>query len=76
MAFDFSKLRGRIKEQFGSEKAFADAMGIAQGRLSARLNNKTKFDSEEMVVAAQLLNIPDEEFGTYFFKLKFEKSNI
>ena len=76
MAFDFSKLRGRIKEQFGSEKAFAEAMSMVQGTLSARLNNKIKFDSEEIVLAAQLLDIPDEEIGTYFFKPKFEKSNI
>ena len=76
MAFDFSKLRGRIKEQFGSEKAFAEKIGMAQGRLSARLNNKIHFDGEEIALAAQLLNIPDEEIGTYFFKPKFEKSNI
>ena len=72
MAFDFSKLRGRIKEQFGSEKALAEALGWAQGRLSARLNNKIQFDSEEIVLIARLLNIPDEEIGAYFFKPKFD----
>lgn len=72
MAFDFSKLRGRIKEQFGSEKALAVALGWAPGRLSARLNNKIMFDSEEIVLIARLLNIPDEEIGAYFFKPKFD----
>lgn len=76
MAFDFSKLRGRIKEQFGSEKAFAEAMGMAHGSLSARLNGKIHFNSDEIAKACQLLNIPDEEIGTYFFTIKFEKSNI
>lgn len=75
MVFDFSKLRGRIKEQFGSEKAFAEALGMTTSSLSARLNGKIQFDSDEIYLAAELLNIPDEEIGAYFFKPKFEKSN-
>ena len=72
MVFDFSKLRGRIKEYFGSEKAFAKALGMSPGRLSARLNNIIHFDGEEIARAAQLLNISDEEIGAYFFKPKFD----
>ncbi len=76
MVFDFSKLRGRIKEQFGSERAFAEALGMTTSSLSARLNGKTQFGADIIVVSCQLLNIPDEEIGAYFFKPKFEKSNI
>lgn len=75
MAFDFSKLRGRIKEKFGSEKAFAYAMGMTPGRLSARLNGKKHFGGDEIVLACQLLDIPNEEIGAYFFQPKFDKSN-
>ena len=73
MVFDLSKLRGRIKEQFGSEKAFAEAMDVPPSWLSARLNGKIQFDSDKIYLAAQLLNISDEEIGAYFFKPKFDK---
>ena len=38
--FDYSKLRGRIKEVYGKEGAFADALGITPKSLSDWLNNK------------------------------------
>ena len=68
--FDFDKLRGRIKEVFGSEKAFAEAMGIAPSGMSARLNGSIYFDSAEMHRAKELLGITDEEFTVYFFTVK------
>ena len=72
MVFDFSKLRGRIRECFGSEKAFAVAMAMSPSNLSARLNGKIQFGGEEIKRASILLKIPDEEIGTYFFKQKFD----
>ena len=72
MAFDFNKLRGRIKEYFGSEKAFAAAMKMSPSNLSARLNGKIHFGGEEIKQASVLLKISDEEIGTYFFKQKFD----
>jgi hypothetical protein len=72
MAFDFNKLRGRIKECFGSEKAFAAAMGMSPSNLSARLNCKIHFGGEEIKQASVLLKITDEEIGAYFFQQKFD----
>lgn len=68
MAFDFSKLRGRIVEKFGTCAAFADAVGIPKSALSARLSNKIAIDSDEMMVWSQphLLDIPLEEVHVYF----------
>ena len=73
MAFDFNKLRGRIKERFGSEKAFAEAMGMAPSNLSARLNGKIHWGSVEIRLACDLLKIPDDEVVAYFFTRKFDK---
>lgn len=70
MAFDFNKLRGRIKEHFGSEKAFAETMGIAQSNLSARLNGKIHWGADEIKRASDLLEIPDGEMVAYFFTPK------
>lgn len=70
MAFDFNKLRGRIKEHFGSEKSFAEAMGMAPSNLSARLNGKIHWSGDEIKKACDLLKIPDEEVVAYFFTPK------
>lgn len=70
MAFDFNKLRGRIKERFGSEKAFAEAMGMAPSNLSARLNGKIHWGMVEIRLACDLLKIPDDEVVAYFFTQK------
>lgn len=35
--FDYSKLRGRIKECFGTEKSFAKELGLTAPVLSSRL---------------------------------------
>lgn len=70
MAFDFCKLRGRIREYFGSEKAFAEKMGMKQSNLSARLNGKIHWSADEIKLACDLLKIPDEEVVAYFFTPK------
>lgn len=63
----YSKLRGRIVECFGTNKAFADAMGMDCSSLSFKLNNKTPWKREEIERACELLDIPIEEVHLYFF---------
>lgn len=70
MAFDFSKLRGRIVEKFGSCARFAAAMGHSKVWLSSRLNNAVQWRAEEMREAARLLEIPAEEIPAYFLTPK------
>lgn len=67
MVFDFSRLRGRIVEKFGSCAGFAAAMGHSKVWLSSRLNNVVPWRAEEMREAAALLEIPAEEIPAYFF---------
>ena len=70
LAFDYSKLRGRIVERFGIQSAFAAALGMSEGTLSGRLTNKSFFTAEEIVTACKLLDIRLEEVNEYFFTLK------
>lgn len=65
--FDYSKLRGRIREKYGKEGAFAEALGISPKSLSDWLNNKKYWKHEFISVAIELLEIPDSEVGAYFF---------
>jgi transcriptional regulator with XRE-family HTH domain len=67
VAFNYSKLRGKIREVFGSEQKFAEAMGLSHVSLSAKLNNRVPFTAPEMNKACELLSIPVEFIPVYFF---------
>lgn len=74
IVFDFNKVRGKIKEVFGTQTLFANAMGINDATLSNKLNNNVEFSSKEIVKACNLLNIKDEEIKEYFFTLCVQKA--
>lgn len=67
MDFKYAKLRGRIKEKFGTEGKFAEALGTTQNTLSRKFNDKVQFSSEDIKQYCSLLEIPLEEAGVYFF---------
>lgn len=68
MAFDFSKLLGKITENYGTQYNFAKAMGISEHSLSVKLNNKVPWKTTEIVKAMELLNIDSSDVSAYFFK--------
>ena len=63
----FGKLREKIKLVFGTQKAFAEAMGLNRATLNAKLNSKTTWTLEEIEKACVLLDIPASEIEEYFF---------
>lgn len=72
----YAKLRGKIREVYGSEGAFAVAMGMNPASLSAKLGNKSPWKREEIEKACQLLHIPIEEVYLYFFTRELGNPNI
>ena len=66
----YAKLRGRIVEKFGSQSAFAKAMGWRKALLSAKLNNKSEWRFPEVMKACELLGISLSEAHMYFFCAK------
>lgn len=70
----YAKLRGKIKEVFSTNEAFAKAMDFDLSTLSAKLNNKSPWKREEIEKACILLGIPIEEVYLYFFTQKVGKS--
>lgn len=76
MSFDYSKLRGKIKEVFGTQDNFAKALGIGRVSLSQRLNNYLDFSQEEIDKAYKLLNLSKEEIPKYFFTTKVQKKEL
>lgn len=69
--YDFSKLKGKIREIFGTQNNFAEAMNMAPNTLSSKLNNSTDFSSNEISKAVELLNITsaNEAWNIFFTKL-------
>lgn len=65
--FNYAKLRGRVKEKFGSQAAFAEAMGRNMATISLKFNNKVDWKADEIYDACKLLSIPLEEAPLYFF---------
>ena len=65
--FKYAKLRARIKEKYGTEGNFADALNTTQMTVSRKFNDKTQFSSEDIRAWCKLLEIPLEESGLYFF---------
>lgn len=70
----YSKLKGKIKECFNTNKDFAMAMEMDSSSLSAKINNKSPWKREEIEKACGLLGIPIEDVYLYFFTKKVEKS--
>ena len=70
--FDYSALRGKIIEKFGSQKDFASALGLSERSLSMKLNNKVYFTQDEMSKTAQLLDVKIGKLKEYFFTPKVQ----
>lgn len=67
MAFAYDKLKGKIKEVFGTQEAFAIALGIARTSLYSKLSNNTEFTQTEMLKSLELLHLKRSEIDAYFF---------
>lgn len=70
MAFDYRKLKGRIVEKYGSQTRFVKEYGISENSFSMKMNNKTRFSSDDIVKMSEMLDIPKEKVGEYFFTEK------
>ncbi len=74
MAFAYDKLKGKIKEVFGTQEAFATALGIGRTSLYSKLNNNTEFTQTEMLKSMELLHLEKSEVDSYFFTPKVQNS--
>jgi len=74
MAFNYSKLRGKIKEMYGTQQAFSEALGVSSVSVSDKLNNKTSFSQPEIMKSVQILKIEPEHMRAYFFTPEVQKT--
>lgn len=72
--YDYSKLRGRIKEKLGTEKEFARKIGRTQNYVSKVFRNSSYFYQKDIDTGAEVLGIPIGEIGVYFFTPEVHKN--
>lgn len=65
--YNYSKLKGKIKEVFGTQEAFAKAIGCSAAYISQVFNGKSFFTQQVIDKAVKVLNISASEIGIYFF---------
>lgn len=70
MVFDYSKLRGRIVEKYGSASGFAEELGVLVQQISPKLTNKKSITKKDILVWSEKLEIPIDDIGAYFFTPK------
>lgn len=66
----YAKLRGRIREVFGGQDAFAKALGMNPATLSKKLNGNSAWTVPEIESSCKSLSIPLNEVSEYFFSRK------
>jgi len=65
--FDYSKLKGRIVEKCGTQKAFAEQLEITEGTLTSKLLGYTYFTQDEILRSIRILDIDPGKASLYFF---------
>ena len=76
MRFNYAKLKGRIKEKNGNQEVFAKAIGLTPTTFSFKINGKAKWKQDEIVKAAKLLEISQDEIVEYFFNYKVQELEL
>ena len=70
--FDYSKLRGRITEFFGTIEKFSEKLGATPTTVGRKLLGKSGWTQDEIINSCKLLSISANEIHTYFFTQKVE----
>lgn len=73
MSYNYSKLRGKIIEKFGTLGQFSKAMEWSDRTNGLKLNGKVEWKQNEIVTAINLLDIEPEDIDIYFFDLRVQR---
>ncbi len=65
--YEYRKLRGRIVEKYGSQRAFSEKLGDSYVAVSNHMRGISGFSQEDIVKWSEALEIKPEEYGAYFF---------
>ena len=74
MNYDYSKLKGKIRELGITQNEYARYIGITEQSLILRFKNKRRFRQEEMQKTMELFEEPIKNVHIYFFTQKVQKN--
>lgn len=74
MNYDFSKLKGKIRELGLTQSEYAKCIGITEQTLNMRFKNKRPFTQPEIEKTMILFDEPVENIHIYFFTKKVQKN--
>ena len=70
LQFDYSKLKGRITEKCGSQRAFAKLMKMSEATLTAKLACRVQFNQGEIARSIPILEIEPGTVSDFYFTQK------
>ena len=74
VSFDYSKLRGRIVEKGLTQGRLSEELGITPQSFSKKMQNETRFSTDDIIQLSEALEIEPAEIGAYFFTPSVEQS--
>lgn len=74
--YDYSKLKGKIVEKYGTQKEFIKQIPMSEPTLIKKINCQSEFNQSDIEVFCSLLDIDCEEISIYFFTKKVRKNLI
>ena len=70
MEFDYSKLRGKVRECGKTQENLASTIGMQESTFSQKINNFSEFRQSEIIRICDVLSIPYINIHDYFFTQK------
>lgn len=68
--FDYTLLKGRIKDVYGGQESFAQALGCTLQTINNKLNNRTCFTQDEIILWAEMLDLRPYQIGEFFLNAR------
>ena len=72
LVYDYSKLKGRIKEIFDTQEAFALAVGLSARSITLKLSSARGWKQNEIMIAIKVLGLTEGDIQPYFFTVKVQ----
>ena len=72
MSYNYSKLRGKIIEKFGTLGEFSKAMKWSERTNGLKLSGRVEWKQNEIITATRLLDVNSEDIDIYFFDVEVQ----
>ena len=72
MPYNYSKLKGRIVEKYGTQAALAKKLGWSERTLSLKLTGKIAFSQSDIEDMVRALELGRNDIQSYFFTVNVQ----